>query len=293
MGNERKIYWKSWDKLTVSKKGGMGFRDLRAFNLALLAKQGWRMVQCKDSLLYKCFKARCFPRSSFLDAKVSPNCSYVWRSLMDAQPILLFGHCWRVGNGLSINVLKDRWIPNYPTNKILHPVHRDVEEMMVADLINLDLHIWRNEEIMATFHREEAEAICQIPLSRRDDNDDIIWLQNSKALFTVKSAYHVARKLLIDGNQVGTSKGCAERKMWTAIWKLKLPNKIKIFGWWVCHAILSTAVNLTRRKVILESNCPLCMRELETTVHALWDCAAVQDIWAGSVRKLQKWSVHG
>ena len=30
VGNERKIHWKSWDKLTLAKKdGGMGFRDLR------------------------------------------------------------------------------------------------------------------------------------------------------------------------------------------------------------------------------------------------------------------------
>ena len=63
----------------------MGFLDLRAFNLAMLAKQGWRMVQYKDSLLYQCFKARYFLRSSFLDAKESPNCSYVWRNLMAAD----------------------------------------------------------------------------------------------------------------------------------------------------------------------------------------------------------------
>ena len=130
VGSEQKIHWWSWDKLTASKKvRGMGFQDLRAFNLAMLAKQGWRMVQCNDSLLYQCFKARYFPRSSFLEAKVSPNCLYVWRSLMAAQPILLSGHCQRVGNGLSINVLKDRWIPSYPTNSILHPVHEDVEGM--------------------------------------------------------------------------------------------------------------------------------------------------------------------
>jgi hypothetical protein len=39
--NESKIHWMSWKRLGVSKsKGGMGFRDLRGFNLALLAKQG-------------------------------------------------------------------------------------------------------------------------------------------------------------------------------------------------------------------------------------------------------------
>ena len=168
---------------------------------------------------------------------------------MAPQPILLSGHCWRVGNGLSINVLKDKWIPNYPTNKILHPVHGDVTDMLVADMINLNLHIWRSEEVMATFHREEAEAICQIPLSRRDVNDTIIWLHNSNGVFTVKSAYHVARNL---GNRTGTSGGCVEWKIWAAIWKLKLPNKIKIFGWRACHEILPTAGNLSRRKVVQE-----------------------------------------
>ena len=79
VGNKRKIHWKSWSSLTISKKeGGMGFQDLRSFNLAMLAKQGWRLIHENGSLLSLCFKAKYFPRCHFLDAAVPLNCSYVW-----------------------------------------------------------------------------------------------------------------------------------------------------------------------------------------------------------------------
>jgi hypothetical protein len=38
--NNRSIHWLSWEKLSMHKtNGGMGFKDLTAFNLAMLGKQ--------------------------------------------------------------------------------------------------------------------------------------------------------------------------------------------------------------------------------------------------------------
>ncbi|KAL0416623.1 UNVERIFIED_CONTAM: hypothetical protein Slati_3494200 [Sesamum latifolium] len=48
----RKIHWLSWKKLCTQKaQGGMEFRDLQAFNLAILSKQLWRLVSFPSTLL--------------------------------------------------------------------------------------------------------------------------------------------------------------------------------------------------------------------------------------------------
>ena len=82
-----------------------------------------------------------------------------------ALPILKSGCCWRVRNGESIKVYLDKWLPNYPTNKILHQRHDVDREMLVSELIDADLHWWRHDVIMENFCRKEADAIYKIPLS--------------------------------------------------------------------------------------------------------------------------------
>jgi len=66
--------WLSWDKLCQSKeKGGMGFKQLKQFNLALLAKQGWRIQMKHDFLVYRVLKAKYFPKCDFIDASIGNN----------------------------------------------------------------------------------------------------------------------------------------------------------------------------------------------------------------------------
>lgn len=50
--------------------GGLGFHDFRDFNLAMLAKQGWRFLSKHDSLVSRIYKARYFPNGNFLTANV-------------------------------------------------------------------------------------------------------------------------------------------------------------------------------------------------------------------------------
>jgi hypothetical protein len=65
--NDSKMAWMSWERMGRPKnKGGMGFRDLETFNLALLAKQGWRLLQNPDSLVAKIFKEKYYSHGNFL-----------------------------------------------------------------------------------------------------------------------------------------------------------------------------------------------------------------------------------
>ena len=97
---ERKLAWIAWEKMCTPKaERGMGFKDLRAFNLAVLAKQGWRLTQNTESLAHRVLKARYFPESNFLEAQIGKKPSYTWRSLMAAKEVLRRGLRWNIGNG--------------------------------------------------------------------------------------------------------------------------------------------------------------------------------------------------
>lgn len=90
--NERKMAWIIWDKLCEPKAaGGMGFRQPRQFNLALLAKQGWRLQAMQNSLFYRLFKMRYFPHTDFIHASLGTNPSYAWRRIMTAQYLVKRG----------------------------------------------------------------------------------------------------------------------------------------------------------------------------------------------------------
>ena len=68
--DENKIAWVSWKKMCKSKfHGRMGFRNIQAFNLAMLAKQGWRILTNPNSLMARVFKAKYFPYDEVLNSK--------------------------------------------------------------------------------------------------------------------------------------------------------------------------------------------------------------------------------
>ena len=88
----------------------------------------------------------------------------------------------------------------------------------------------------------------------------MIWLHHKKRLFTVKSAYKVAKEVLRVGSVVESSRGYIGKGIWSVLWKLRIPNKIKVFGWRACNDILPTKLNLSKRRIIDDVMCPICLK---------------------------------
>ena len=87
--DERKIHWIKWSKFcNLKDKGGMDFRDIHAFNLAMLAKQAWRLIQGTHSLFFRVYKANYFPNCPFMEAELGNNPSFMWRSLLETRNLI-------------------------------------------------------------------------------------------------------------------------------------------------------------------------------------------------------------
>lgn len=109
-GNSKGVMWMSWSRVCKPKScGGLGLRKLRDFNLSMLAKQGCRLLKKSSSLASAVMKAKYYPNSSFLDAKVGSNPSYAWRSILAAIDVVKAGARKRIGNGRDTAIWDVPW----------------------------------------------------------------------------------------------------------------------------------------------------------------------------------------
>jgi len=137
---------------------------------------------------------------------------------------------------------------------------------------------WNCALIDNSFPAYVANIIKNIPLCPSLPPDKIIWNGTLNGVFSVKSAYHMTLDLLRRKNgECSSSSGRSE--FWKKIWAVKAPNASKNFLWRPCQNALPTKQNLLRKGVVDNDLCPYCQLEVESVIHALWNCPSAQDVW--------------
>ncbi|CAL2266814.1 unnamed protein product [Prunus armeniaca] len=186
------IHWKSWKKLCLAKKvGGLGFRDLSNFNLALLAKQSWRIILNPEAAWVKILKARYFPSTDFLNATKGSRPSWAWVSLLEGRKAMMKEARFQIFSGANTNIWNDVWIPSCESGpvKTLLPIPPQAPQL-VQELMDKQNHTWKLDSISTFINNDILQSIRCIPIGHSSRPDRLVWPWNSSGSYTVKSGYH-------------------------------------------------------------------------------------------------------
>ena len=79
----------------------------------------------KKSLFYQVFKAKFFP-------------SYAWQSILKDRYLIAEGARYRVGNGQTVQIYQDCWVPGDGSSKVISPPSLLPADVRVANIIDAD-----------------------------------------------------------------------------------------------------------------------------------------------------------
>jgi hypothetical protein len=160
--DRRKVHWTSWKTLIKPKiQEGMGFRDSELFNQALLARQAWRLIQNPKSLDARLLKAIYYPRGNITDNVFRAEASPVWHGIDHDLELLKKGLVWRIGDGKTIRIWRDNWLPR---NFALRPRHGKTKcrYRRVVQLVDNNSGTWNQELVQKIFYEQDEETILQL-----------------------------------------------------------------------------------------------------------------------------------
>ncbi|XP_072078185.1 uncharacterized protein [Arachis hypogaea] len=254
--------------------------DVECQNIAHLAKQAWRLLKEEDAIWARTLKAIYYPNCSLWEAGKGRNTSWIWKSLLEGRDFLRRRGRWSVGSGIEIDIWKDNWVVGI--DKLGR--HGEGQTRRVSELIK-EGEGWDVNRIQELFPENIAELIRRTPISLINKRDHFVWPDRLDGQYSVKSGYHSAKVEKDTKKEINLSKASTSqnlREVWKTIWRLPVPQKVKIFLWKAVHIILSVNVNLYQRRCAVKPSCSICQVENETVEHALLLCPWTRAVWFGS-----------
>uniref|UniRef100_A0A0A9GDM8 Uncharacterized protein n=1 Tax=Arundo donax TaxID=35708 RepID=A0A0A9GDM8_ARUDO len=94
------------------------------------------------------------------------------------------------------------------------------------------VHEWDEDLIKSTIYAYDVAEILGIELSNQVDDDYLAWHYEKSGLFTVRSAYKLALRDMMNNHSQGQGSNNADgsRELWKTIWSAEVPLKIKVFA---------------------------------------------------------------
>lgn len=279
---DAKIAWVRWEQVCKSfDEGGLGVKDLKSFNCALLGKWRWRLLMEENSLWCRVLNAK-------YKGTVKPLDSCWWKDIMSvcvsSDQVSWFDEAVsrRIGDGNSTRFWDDDWWGVGPL-KLKFPrlfLLSSQKDLRIAEMGAWAESSWQwnfvwNRSLLdrELIRVEELKRLLQSFSPKIGSCDTWVWTKECSGCYSVKSAY-----THIHGDSLEVENHC-----FRLLWSLKAPSSSKALAWKVILNKVQTRSALLRRNALpanVANVCGLCSFQPEDSLHLFFDCLLAWRTWS-------------
>uniref|UniRef100_A0A2N9IJT9 Protein-lysine N-methyltransferase FSB_LOCUS52282 n=1 Tax=Fagus sylvatica TaxID=28930 RepID=A0A2N9IJT9_FAGSY len=278
LGESKKLHLVKWSQVcTPIQSGGLGVKNLRRFNQALLGKWLWRYGMERDAYWRKVVEAKYGNMWGGWCTKVVKG-SYgvsLWKSIRQGWVRFSPFISYLVGTGDSVQFWHHNWCSPLPL-KLLYPglfsIAREGEASVATLMSTSNGALHWDINFLRNIQDWELEPLCSfmdVIYSLQIDGsgvDKLCWNGSKSLGFTVKSYYRCLSPP-------------PSTFPWKSLWKSKVPPRVAFFTWTAVLGKLPTIDNLRRRGMVLVNRCCMCKAAAESDDHLFLHCPLAKDLW--------------
>ncbi|KAL4368664.1 hypothetical protein GQ457_05G022790 [Hibiscus cannabinus] len=239
----------AWDDICLPKAaGGIRFKDLHLFNIALLGKQIWRLLSAPGSLPYRTLRAKYFPDGDLFSASAPARSSFAWKGLHCAMLRLRDGFYWTLGIDSQVRLFRDRWGGFSPITLAGDSIEREEIPLCCREFMVPRQARWDRTKLLANLPPGDVDSILEVPISP-DRADTLVLGDHDSGLYTVRSGYLFLQR--------PPSPLSLPPRLWKILAKLPTIPKVRSFGWRCGWEALPVGSRL-RDAGLSDGACPLC-----------------------------------
>ncbi|GAU27776.1 hypothetical protein TSUD_215870 [Trifolium subterraneum] len=207
---EKKLCWIKWDQICLPKnRGGLGVKNLELFNIALLSKWKWRLLDEGDTIWAGLLRFRYGHLSTKIltgeTSQIGAKDSIWWRDIMSIGKSingLWFNSNVRccVGNGNNIGFWKFKWHGNTSLGDLFPDLFAKeaFKDVLISERLRWNGNTadwnWQWREELVETEEQQFSVLKDLLVGIRSDPtrpDTWRWVPGTIGNFSVKSCYDV------------------------------------------------------------------------------------------------------
>ncbi len=249
----------AWPTITLNKEqGGLGIRDLRAHNMALLMKIGGKLLSDSSEPCFQWLRTQ--HMANEIPIKAKPTETPIWKIVCSVIEPVIASTKVTIGNGQLVQFWRDHWtavgrfnliyptLASYATN-----INCTVSSQHTNGTWTIDLH-----PVLSSRAQTELQSLMDILLDQH-----------------IQQNVPDKRTLLLGSTDITTSANynllTYHGILWqpaTLIWNKAIPNTCRIFLWLAFRDRLNTNANRVLKKWDSNPHCMTCPA-IETSNHIM------------------------